>query len=186
MSTVAFPLTGARRTCSACGAGAYWHDEQWVCDRCGSEWNSDHDRAQYAPPTPLSSHAGAVYRTARRRWRCTCADDVIGYYARGHYSWRQNNGLTGRGETSTPVADRDTAERVAAAMLGGIATTAGTRYERTEVVARPNPNAASRSPLCVGWIERGDVYVENLGESAPYQAGTRYCLPCGVAAWGER
>lgn len=39
---------------------------------------------------------------------------------------------------------------------------------------------------CAQEIRPGDRYVEYVGEAAPYQSGTRYCQPCGVAEWGAR
>lgn len=29
-------------TCASCGGPCYWHDTEWVCERCGDEWNADH------------------------------------------------------------------------------------------------------------------------------------------------
>lgn len=44
-------------------------------------------------------------------------------------------------------------------------------------------NAPDRSDLCTGLITSGDAYIEYVGEVAPYQTGTRYCLACGVKVW---
>ena len=60
------------RTCAACGARCYFHDTHWVCDRCGSEWDTDHDSVQYVNPVELDPQA--IERIARREWSCTCVD----------------------------------------------------------------------------------------------------------------
>jgi hypothetical protein len=39
---------------------------------------------------------------------------------------------------------------------------------------------------CRGEINPSDRYIEYLGESAAYESGIRYCLPCGLAVWAER
>lgn len=47
------------------------------------------------------------------------------------------------------------------------------------------PGGSAKCPHadCRGTIAPGDRYVEYLGESAGYQSGYRYCLPCGVDIW---
>lgn len=32
------PPVSERRTCPSCGGKCAWHDEAWVCDRCGDEF----------------------------------------------------------------------------------------------------------------------------------------------------
>lgn len=171
-------MSRPRRTCSSCGGVAHWHDTAWVCSRCGDEWYGDHG-VQFGDPVALADDL-VVERIARKRWRCTCADDVLGYRVRGEYP----GAFGGVNHTEKPARDKAHAEQMAAAMLGGVASTSGTRYERTEVVERRNRNAANRSARCSGWIERGDAYVEFLGDAAPYESGSRYCLACGYEAWG--
>jgi hypothetical protein len=37
------------RRCSACRGVCHFHDTDWVCEGCGSEWNADHDPKFDAP-----------------------------------------------------------------------------------------------------------------------------------------
>ena len=36
--------------CSACRGRCRWVEDAWVCTKCGSEWNLDHDPERFAPP----------------------------------------------------------------------------------------------------------------------------------------
>lgn len=50
---------------------------------------------------------------------------------------------------------------------------------------RPYTTPGERSPLCLGTIEPGTLYLEYLGESAAYESGKRYCRHCAVHAWAD-
>lgn len=120
-------------------------------------------------------------RTARKAYRCTCADDVVGFRVRGYSpdgaSWSES---TLRGITT--CAEARALSRV---KVGAIGWGDSVPYDRVEVTPIANHNARSRSADCRGDIAPGDQYVEYLGESAAWQSGTRYCLPCGLATWAK-
>ena len=120
-----------------------------------------------------------VLRTARKPWRCTCADDVLGYEVRMHYG---NDNARGWSSGPWAITEADAHER-GRARLGERATVSGTVFDRYEVIPHRNPNAPSRSPECRGDIAPGDRYVEYRGDVFMYESGSRYCLPCGLATW---
>ena len=36
---------------------------------------------------------------------------------------------------------------------------------------------------CTPVIDKGDIYLEYLGEAAAYESGTRYCAACALKHW---
>lgn len=42
------------RPCGNCNGRTFWHDEAWVCEICGYEWNSDHNPYYAAPGEEVS------------------------------------------------------------------------------------------------------------------------------------
>lgn len=141
----------------------------------------------------------AVYRTARKPWRCTCADDLRGFTIRTTKSsdpeeWGGKATGMSRCATGTTRAE---AEELAAAKVGapaayrvdpetGDVLGVSATYTAAWVEDVPNPNASGRAADCRGAIEPGDRYVEYLGEATTYESGVRYCLPCGIASWAAR
>lgn len=122
----------------------------------------------------------AVLRIARKRWRCVCADELIGYRVRGTYgrSWSESY--------ATTLAEAEAKREKMASGPAAIHVDTGEPsafYDSVEIIPRPNPNHREG---CIETIEPGDRYVEYLGESAAWESGSRYCLPCGEAAWGVR
>lgn len=124
----------------------------------------------------------ATPRTARKSYRCRCADEIV--------DWKVTYLTTSGSGTRFGFASQEDAQAKADALLGVPSNVnAGTgevtgRYTETHAVPRINPNYAGRADDCAGRIEPGDRYVEYLGESAPWQSGDRYCWPCGVKVWG--
>lgn len=119
-----------------------------------------------------------VMRTARKPWRCTCADDILGFRVRGTYDggWTESTDRNARTEAEAVANSR--------IKVGNHATVAGTPYHTVEARPIVNPQASSRSADCRGDIAPGDQYIEYLGESMAWESGARYCLPCGLATWG--
>jgi hypothetical protein len=115
-----------------------------------------------------------VVRTARRRWRCTCHAKVRQWQVVRHCE---------HGRSSRSVRDEQEAAEIADGWAGqpchGGKPPA---QERVEIVAVPNPN---HRPDCLGHIEPGERYYEYLGETSPYQSGSRYCARCAVAVWAD-
>lgn len=130
-----------------------------------------------------------IPRTARKAWRCTCADRLFGFTI--VCPWGDADGNP-RGESSFSLGrhvDRAAAEAIAADKVGAVAAwdctvspsvPSGWVLSAT-VVERLNPNYREG---CRGSIEPGDRCIEYVGESVPWESGPRYCAPCAVAAWG--
>ncbi len=141
------------------------------------------------PELTLEDLPDGIARTARKRWRCCCADQSRGWDVTGRY-----NG--GRAWTSTwvrldpedPAGSLALAEQKAEQMRGRPATSDGKPYETVELVPRANPEhrGGELAEACRGWIEPGDRHFEYLGDAAPYQSGTRYCEPCALTVWASQ
>ena len=120
---------------------------------------------------------GAVWRTARKGWRCTAADEATGRWV--------ITGVYDRGHTTTyaPTYEQAAAKAQRMEDRGPYANRQG-RYLTITVVPEPNPNHASRAKGCTGDIAPGVRYVEYRGETAAaWESGSRWCAPCGVATW---
>lgn len=114
-----------------------------------------------------------IARTARKPYRCTCADEYLELWA-----------ITtdhGGGHTGTHFAD-------SLSEMYRIADAQRARYPgaKVNVELRRNRNYPDRAPDCLGDIPVGTAYVEYLGEAGAYQSGSRYCQRCGVKVWGKR
>lgn len=118
-----------------------------------------------------SLRENAIPRTARKPWRCLCADEIRGYRAHGEFPG---------GSTTVPAATAALAEQQAARMRREPALRDGTRYTTVTVIPRPNPDYR---PDCTKDIQPGDRYIEYVGEAEPYASGSRYCWKCGIAVW---
>lgn len=134
----------------------------------------------------------ALYRTARKQWRCVAADEVLYWRVRTRktgdpddWDW---SGSSGR---YTTEVDADEAAKAKVGTPASYDMREGSPtyrqpsgwYTAAEAEPVPNPNHASRSPDCRGDIHPGHRYVEYVGESAAWQSGQHYCLPCGIATW---
>lgn len=112
------------------------------------------------------SDVGCV-RTARKPWRCVCADPVRRYEVRYDHepagSW-----------TSSIHRTRQDAERALGEVTGRFGN------GRIDEVANPNYR-----PDCLGDIAPGDRYFEDISDSEPYQHGPAYCARCAVGVWGK-
>jgi len=122
-------------------------------------------------------------RTARKPWRCRCADPIRSWKAIGYYTSKYG----GESWTSSTFSTEAEAQEKAATMVGKVAgwdvtqdpAVPSAHYERAEVIADPNPNHRDG---CLGDIAVGDRYFEYLGESFAYESGYRYCASC-AAVW---
>lgn len=115
----------------------------------------------------------AVLRIARKTWRCTCTDRILGYRVHATY-----HGLYALAWTRTGrYASRAKAEDQAAAMRRR------RTYTTLTIEEVANRNHAQRVTDCARDINPGDRYIGYLGEAHVYQSGERYCLPCGLATW---
>ncbi|MEQ7008382.1 hypothetical protein ABN028_19595 [Actinopolymorpha sp. B17G11] len=139
---------------------------------------------------PTLQYPGAtVYRTARNRYRCVTADEIRYWRIRTKNSVNQADGIddwTGYSDSYGTEADAAEAARVKVGTVShrdADTDEAIGWYTTAEPEAVPNPNHRANVMQCTGDILPGDRYIEYLGEAAAYQSGTRYCLPCGIAAW---
>lgn len=130
----------------------------------------------------------AVYRTARKTWRCVAADPLRGWDVTAHHE----RGWTGRLHRFDPTRPLEEQEAEAAAWgeakIGQRATASGLLYERFTIEPRLNPEhrGGELAHACAGWIEPGDRYVEWRGDAAMWESGSRYCLACGTTVWAAR
>jgi hypothetical protein len=126
------------------------------------------DRAELAG---LVSSMHAIPRTARKPWRCVCADELLDVW--------EVTADHGGGHTTTYGATGLTLDKTRDTMAE--------RYPDAEISAtqRRNRNYPDRAPDCLGDIPPGTAYVEYLGESAAYEHGYPYCQRCGVKVWAK-
>jgi hypothetical protein len=131
--------------------------------------------ATASEPLPALDSSVAVYRTARKPWRCTCADRVGSYrvYWEREEDWGTSHGYRSGPWGRTPAG----AAQMAKEMRDSGA------YTLVEVRERLNRNYPSKAAGCRGDIHPGDRYIEYLGDAGAYQSGERYCLPCGISTW---
>ena len=116
-----------------------------------------------------------LVRTARRSWRCTCADSIRWFEVRGTYD-------RGTSTASTFRRTRREAEAVEQLMRERPPDLRTMKpYQRVEIIEHANPDY---SPDCLRDIAVGARYFEYLGETAAYQSGSRYCAGCAERAWG--
>lgn len=135
----------------------------------------------------LRDHPDGQVRTARKQWRCRCADPVRYWQVVGHYT----NKYGSESWSSRSANTEAEAQAMAEAQVGKVAAWDMTQdpavpsahYERVEVVPYLNPN---HRPDCLGDINVGDKHFEYRGESgAPWERGYRYCAVCAVAVWSK-
>lgn len=117
---------------------------------------------------------GAIWRIARKVYRCTAADEFLNRW--------QVRGEWPKGHTISYARTYEEAAATAQRMEDS-GPRAGETYESVVVEPVRNRNFVSRDPGCLGDIAPGDRYVEYLGEALAYQSGTRYCRVCGSLTW---
>lgn len=121
----------------------------------------------------LADELGFI-RTARKPWRCTCANPIR--------CW-QVEAKCGTG-TSWRTCNTEADAQAAAAEAATRPCHGGRFCEgRTfEIKAIPNPNYRED---CDGDIPVGTLHYEYMGDALAYQSGSRYCLRCATEVWGE-
>jgi hypothetical protein len=122
----------------------------------------------------ISTEPTLIVRTARKHWRCICADPIK-YIEVAHHC---EHGV------SFSRAHSDAEVEAIKERQSGKTCHGGKRPQREwwEVARVPNPNYRGE---CLGDIEPGEIYVEYVGESLFYQHGSSYCRRCAVAVWDE-
>lgn len=134
----------------------------------------DHGSGQFDQASVVEIGNGLI-RTARRNWRCVCAEPIRWFEIRGTYD-------RGEGRASTRCRPRSDAEAVVQLMRERPPDLRTMKpYLRVEVIEHANPDY---SPDCLHDIPFGARYFEYLGETAAYQSGSRYCALCAVRSWG--
>lgn len=116
-----------------------------------------------------------LIRTARRGWRCACADPVLRYAIRATF---------GRGRRTASAhyrtyADAKRGEELMRERPPDLRS--GVPYESVEIVPHCNPDYAT---VCLGNIAVASRHFEYLGETAAHQAGSRYRARCARRARG--
>lgn len=124
--------------------------------------------------TLQSTDPQLVVRTARKAWRCVCADPVRRFEVKRHceHGWSA-------GSCRTEAEVEAWKLRIVNQPCHGGKLPQQARLEVTPI---RNPNYRDD---CLGDIAPGETYVEYLGEAEPYAHGSSYCPKCAVAVWSE-
>lgn len=125
--------------------------------------------------TNVTLGENCIQRTARKHYRCVCADEVLRWRVIGYYDG-------GKSYSSRAFATEDEARNDPRYQVGAPASRLSV-YERIEVGPVVNPDYRTD---CLIEINPGDRYVEYVGEAMFYESGSRYCQRCGEAVWGQR
>lgn len=134
----------------------------------------DRERSLFGADSTVETDTGLV-RTARRRWRCICADPIRLYEVRGSFDG-------GRSSATAYYRTRADAEAGVQLMRQRPPDLRTMKpYLTVEIIEHPNPDY---SPDCLGDIPVGARYFEYFGETSAYQSGSRYCARCADRAWG--
>lgn len=129
----------------------------------------------------LEASACGRVRTARKPWRCVCAEPIRRWQIRtvGHTADGREVGSTTWTTTEEEARARGESNlgHVAAWNVNVEPAQPSAYIDSYEVEPVPNPNYR---PDCLGDIAVGDRYFEYLGESVAWESGFRYCARCAV------
>lgn len=129
-------------------------------------------------------------RQARKPYRCRAAEPIDCWRVYTTSRTVPDGQPLGEGWRSVGGSQAD-AEAVAAQLVGAVSNRnhitreVTGRYATAEARAVPNRHHDPAGG-CLGDIAPGDLYIEDSNDAPAYQAGIRFCLPCGLRLWGQR